>query len=152
MSCGVGPRHGLDPVLVWLWCRPAAAAPTQPLAWEPPYAMGVALKWKKKLKLKKRIVTVSSHHVSDPQIHLMICKKVFLFSFFFFFFFCYYRTAPVAYGGSQATGRIGAIAASLHHSHSNLASKLRLQPIPQLMPDPQPTERGQGSSPHPHVY
>ena len=33
-----------DPALLWLWCRPAAAAPNQPLAWEPPYAEGVALK------------------------------------------------------------------------------------------------------------
>ena len=30
-------------VLLWLWCRPAAAAPIRPLAWEPPYAAGVAL-------------------------------------------------------------------------------------------------------------
>ena len=27
-----------DPALLWLWCRPAAIAPIQPLAWEPPYA------------------------------------------------------------------------------------------------------------------
>ena len=32
----------------WLWCRPAAAAPIQPLAWELPYAVGAALKKKKK--------------------------------------------------------------------------------------------------------
>ena len=48
MSCGAGHRHGLDPVLPWLWCRPAAAAPIQHLAWEPPYAVGAALKSKKK--------------------------------------------------------------------------------------------------------
>ena len=29
-----------DPVLLWLWCRPAAVALIRPLAWEPPYAMG----------------------------------------------------------------------------------------------------------------
>jgi len=29
--------------LLWLWRRPAAAAPIKPLAWEPPYAVGVAL-------------------------------------------------------------------------------------------------------------
>ena len=33
-----------DPVLLWLWCRPAATALIQPLAWEPPYASDVALK------------------------------------------------------------------------------------------------------------
>ena len=44
MSCGVDCRHGSDPVLLWLWCRPAAAALIQSLAWEPPYALGSALK------------------------------------------------------------------------------------------------------------
>ena len=34
--------------MLWLWCRQAAAAPIGPLAWEPPYAMGSALKIKKK--------------------------------------------------------------------------------------------------------
>ena len=53
MSCGVGCRLGSDPVLLWLWCRPAAVAPIPPLAWEPPYAMGAALKAKKKKKRKK---------------------------------------------------------------------------------------------------
>ena len=33
-----------DPALLWLWNRLAAAAPIRPLAWEPPYAEGVALK------------------------------------------------------------------------------------------------------------
>mgnify|MGYP007088182029 CR=1 FL=1 len=28
----------------WLWCRPAATAPIEPLAWEPPYAAGAALR------------------------------------------------------------------------------------------------------------
>ena len=32
----------------WLWCRLAAIALIRPLAWEPPYAMSVALKAKKK--------------------------------------------------------------------------------------------------------
>ena len=42
--CGVGRRCGSDPALLWLWFRPAAAALIQPLAWELPCAMGVALK------------------------------------------------------------------------------------------------------------
>ena len=42
MSCGVGHGRGLDPELLWLWCRPVATAPIQPLAWESPYAPGVA--------------------------------------------------------------------------------------------------------------
>ena len=51
VSCGVGCSHSSDPVLLWLWLwlwyRLAAAALTQPLAWEPPYAAGAALKSKK---------------------------------------------------------------------------------------------------------
>ena len=38
--------------LLWLWHRPAAAAPIGHLAWELPYAMGVALK-RQKEKIKK---------------------------------------------------------------------------------------------------
>ena len=41
------------------------------------------------------------------------------FSFLFFFFFCLFaisRAASMAYGGSQARGLIGAVAAGLHHS------------------------------------
>ena len=33
-----------DPVLPWLWHRPATAAPTEPLAWEIPYAAGAVVK------------------------------------------------------------------------------------------------------------
>ena len=44
MSYSVGFRHHSDPMLLWLWCKPAAAAPIQPLAWDRPYAAGVALK------------------------------------------------------------------------------------------------------------
>ena len=54
MSCGVGHRCSLDLVLLWLWCRPAARAPIYPLAWEPPYATGVALKWQKDKKTKNK--------------------------------------------------------------------------------------------------
>ena len=43
MSWGVGLRLGLDPALLWLWCRLAAIAVIGPLAWELPYAVGVAL-------------------------------------------------------------------------------------------------------------
>ena len=43
MSCGVGPRRGLDVTLMWLWCRLAAAALIRPLAWEIPYIEGTAL-------------------------------------------------------------------------------------------------------------
>ena len=48
MSCGVGRRHGSDPVLLWLGHRPAIFTLIQLLAWELAYAAGVALKKKKK--------------------------------------------------------------------------------------------------------
>ena len=43
-----------DPVLLWLWCRPAATALIIPLAWEPPYAMCVALEKEEKKKVYLR--------------------------------------------------------------------------------------------------
>ena len=65
MSCSVRCRRSSDLALLWLWCRPAATAMIRPLAWEPPYATGSALKkkrykgivcvrvWQKKTKDKK---------------------------------------------------------------------------------------------------
>ena len=41
-----------DPALLWLWCRPVVTAPIRPLAWEPPYAAGAALKKTKRPKIK----------------------------------------------------------------------------------------------------
>ena len=48
MSCGVGCRRGWDPMLLWLWGRPATMAPVRPLVWEPPYASGAAQEMAKK--------------------------------------------------------------------------------------------------------
>ena len=58
----------------------------------------------------------------------------------------------MAYGGSQARGLTGAVAADLRQSHSNVRSEPRLRSAPQLTatPDPSPTERGQGSNLQPH--
>ena len=66
--------------------------------------------------------------------------------FFFWLFLLLFRGAPAAYGISQARGQIRAAAAGIHHSHNNTGSELHLWPTPQLMamPDPQPTEQGQG--------
>ena len=47
--------------------------------------------------------------------------------------YCLFRATLVAYGGSQARGRMRAGAVSLHHSHSNVGSEMCLQPTPQLM-------------------
>ena len=72
------------------------------------------------------------HNFNDNAIHKM-------FSFFLFFFFCLFVVvvaiswaAPAAYGGSQARGLIGGVAAGLRQSHSNAGSEPRLQPTPQL--------------------
>ena len=54
MICGVGCRCGLDPALLWLWRRLAAAALIQLLVWELPYAAGVALKRHKRKKERGR--------------------------------------------------------------------------------------------------
>ena len=52
LSCGVGRRGGLDPAWLWLWHRPAAIAPIQPLVWELPYAAGAVLKIRQKQNKK----------------------------------------------------------------------------------------------------
>ena len=73
---------------------------------------------------------------------------------FLFVSFWLFRATPPAYGSSQARGQVGAAAASLHHRHSKARSQPPLQATPQLTatPDPEPTERGQGSNLHPHGY
>ena len=121
LSCGVGCRHGSDPNLLWLWCRPVATALIGPLAWEPPYATGAALKGQKTKKEERK-------------------KERNPISLFYFFVFLPFSWATlVAYGGSQARGPIGAVATSLHQSHSNAGSEPsepRLQPTPQLTATP----------------
>ena len=68
---------------------------------------------------------------------------IYLYILFHCFIFLLFRATSTAYGSSQARGRIGAIAASLYHSHSNAGSEPSMQPTPQLIakPDPQPTEQ-----------
>ena len=61
-----------------------------------------------------------------------LAKYIHILSFVFF------RAAPVAYGDSQARGLIGAVAASLRHSHSNVRSEPPLCPTPQLTATPGP--------------
>ena len=70
MSCAVGCRRDSDSKLLWLWRRPVATAPIRPLAFEIPYAVGVAQKManrKKKKKKKKRdqyLLLYQAHAVS----------------------------------------------------------------------------------------
>ena len=53
----------------------------------------------------------------------VIFKQILPLSLFFFFFL--FRDIPAAYGGSQARGEMGAVAASLPHGHSNARTKPR---------------------------
>ena len=87
--------------------------------------------------------------LSENLLEFVYCKLIPLLFFFFF-----WGGASRAHGGSQARGQIRAVATGLHYSHSNTRSKLHLLPTPQLMatPDPQPTERSQGSNPQPLGY
>ena len=62
------PQWVEDLALLWLWCRPAAklwlwrrpavAALIRPLAWELPYAVGTALKSKRKKKKKRKLLSL----------------------------------------------------------------------------------------------
>ena len=51
-----GHRRGLDLAVLWLWYRLTATALIWPLAWEPPYATGAALKRQKTKKKKKALL------------------------------------------------------------------------------------------------
>ena len=60
MSCGIGCRLGSDPALLWLWRRLVATAPIGPLAWESPYATGVAPEKAKRQKNKIKLYSLCS--------------------------------------------------------------------------------------------
>ena len=47
---------------------------------------------------------------------------------FFYFYFLLFRAIPTAHGSSQVSGRIGALAVGLHHSHRNARSEPQLCP------------------------
>ena len=54
-------------MLLWLWCRPAAAAPIRPLAWELPYTTGAALKSQKKKKKWQRCWDDQMENLKQPR-------------------------------------------------------------------------------------
>ena len=176
MNCAVGHRHGSDLALLWLWCRPAATSPIQPLAWKPSYSMGAAIKkpkegvfffyfcekylWDFGRDSIESVDALGQYHHFNSSSNVwawFIFSFIYIFSLFQqeslfsiyrsftslvkyipghfilfvvivnrIFFFGLFRAAPAAYGGSQARRLIGAVAADLHHSHSNVGSELRL--------------------------
>ena len=65
MSCGVGFRSSSDLAWLWPWHRSAATARIGPLAWELPYAVGVAIK----IFLKKSELPIRNcHHSLTTQL------------------------------------------------------------------------------------
>ena len=62
---------------------------------------------------------------SVPANHLLkLCFQItWFFVLFFCLFVCLFRAPPTVYGCSQARDQIGAVAASLSHSHSNTKSE-----------------------------
>ena len=91
----LGHRRGLDPVLLWLWCRPAAVALIGPPGWEPSYDTGVALKSKKTNKQKIKafkiypvtIMELSSKSISEVSRKIFKSVETKQYSSFFFFAF-----------------------------------------------------------------
>ena len=85
----MGCRRGSDPALLWLWHRPVATAPIQPLAWEPPYAAEAAQeiattttkdKKKKKKSLKKKKKKKKESRLKFPISLALTLGKLFTFS------------------------------------------------------------------------
>ena len=77
MSCGVGPRCGSDPALLWLWHRLAATAPIRPLAWESPCAAAAAQEIAKKDKNKQ--TNKQNKKGSDFATLPQMVEKVFMY-------------------------------------------------------------------------
>ena len=77
MSCGVGRRSGSDPMLQWLWRRPAAAATIRPLAWELPSGCAPRKKTKKTKTKNKNIEKKkdSGLHPKDNRSASMVLSK-----------------------------------------------------------------------------
>ena len=72
MSCGVGRRHDLDPLLLWLWLWPAAGVLIPPLARELPYALSAALKKKRKERIWSWIPRGTKAYRSKLSFRLLI--------------------------------------------------------------------------------
>ena len=67
-------------MLLWLWCRLAAAAPIRPLAWELPWAEGAGLK-KKSEKIKNKKIVELPKKKKKSASHVLIAHWVWVCTF-----------------------------------------------------------------------
>ena len=93
MSCGAGHRCGSDPELLWLWHRPVATAPIRALAWEAPYATGVAQEMAKRQKTKTKTKKPQKAIRNSPKHpELLNCP---LYTSSPFIFMCLFNVCPL---------------------------------------------------------
>ena len=81
---------------------------------------------------------LSTHTLQMGNEKFLNMLPYFLFNLIYLVIVWLFRATPAVYGGSQARCQIGAVAASLHYSHSSAGCELHLQPTPQLMITPDP--------------
>ena len=94
--------------------------------WSLLWKQSILITKKLKIKARKKILTHNPTSLETAVNNTLACiLLLFLcihFLWAFFFFFLLFKATPAAYGSSQATGLMGAIAAGLCHSHSNVGS------------------------------
>ena len=82
MCCGVGSRYGLDPPLLWLWCRPAAVALIT-------CAVGVALKSKIKKERKDTMNFKTKQNKKSGGRQVRLNSVIQIQAFFLIFVLCH---------------------------------------------------------------
>ena len=86
MSCGIGHRRGSDSELLCLWLWLAAVAPIRPLAWEPPYAVGMALRSKKKKIPREDTDCHGQHHPLRKVVTFMAPIELTNYYYYYYYF------------------------------------------------------------------
>ena len=117
----------------WTWCLVACSGVSEVMALIP-----VLQRREPNLSADQQPVQMNAWASVISKSPFRIKDELYYIQFCFVFCLLLFMAASTAHGGSQARGRIGAIAAGLPHSHSNAGSELHLQPTPQLMATPDP--------------